>query len=68
MLALSESRFTLEGEVAPDEAHFDDGFYCIDGSLTIRITEDKDDYHALFTPPPRFLEGAQRCLATLGIS
>ena len=56
--ALSESRFTL-GEVAPDEAHFDDRVLLASyGSITIRIAEDKDDIMLHLIPRRVFQEGA----------
>ena len=57
--ALSESRFVLESEVAPDEAHFGKWVLIASyGSVTIRITEDKDDDIMLDLIPRRlFREG-----------
>jgi hypothetical protein len=57
--ALSESRFVLEAEVAPDEAHFGKWILIASyGSVTIRITEDKDDIMLDLIPRRLFREGA----------
>ena len=57
--ALSESRFVIEGEGAPDEAHFGKGVLIASyGSVTIRITEDKDDIMLDLIPRRLFREGA----------
>ena len=57
--ALSESRFILEGEAASDEAHVGNWVLVASyGSVTIRITEDKDDDIMLDLIPRRlFREG-----------
>jgi hypothetical protein len=57
--ALSESRFVIEGEVAPDEAHFGNRVLIASyGSVTIRVTEDKDDIMLDLIPRRLFREGA----------
>src|SRR5258707_12611242 len=57
--ALSESRFILEGEVGPDEPNFDDRVLLASyGSITIRITEDKDYIMLHLIPRRVFREGA----------
>ena len=57
--ALSESRFVIEGEVAPDQAHFGNWVLVASyGSVTIRITEDKDDIMLDLIPRRLFREGA----------
>ena len=57
--ALSESRFALEAEVAPDEAHLGKWILIASyGSVTARITEDKGDILLDLIPRRLFREGA----------
>ena len=57
--ALSESRLVIEGEVDPDEAHFGNWVLVASyGSVTIRVTEDKDDIMLDLIPRRLFREGA----------
>jgi hypothetical protein len=57
--ALSESRFVLEAEVPRDKAHFGKWILIASyGSITIRITEDKEDIMLDLIPRRLFREGA----------
>jgi len=57
--ALSESRFVLEEEVGPEEAHFGNWILVASyGSVTIRVTQGKDDIMLDLIPRRLFREGA----------
>jgi hypothetical protein len=57
--ALSESRFALEAEVAPEAAHLGKWILIASyGSVTARITEDKGDILLDLIPRRLFREGA----------